>query len=76
MKTGVTTPSIKGLEIAIIIIIIISQDLSCVNRFTPMRTHGESKQKNKEKVKVMRCSIVARQNTMYSRLANYTTSPG
>jgi hypothetical protein len=30
----------------------------------------------KEKVKGMKCGIVARQNTMYSRPASYTKSPG
>jgi hypothetical protein len=60
----------------IIIIIIIKKDLACVNRCAPMQTHGESKQKAKDKVKGMKCCIAAGQNAMYSRPANYTASPG
>jgi hypothetical protein len=59
-----------------IIIIIISRDLTCVNRCTLVQTHGESKQETEEKVKGMKCSVVARQNTMSSRPASYTRSPG
>jgi hypothetical protein len=60
------------LLLRLIIYLYASSDLTCVNQFTPMQTHGESKQcRTDEKLAGMKCSIVARQNTMYSWPASY-----
>jgi hypothetical protein len=70
LTTLLTVPTLRNHLLLLLLLLLLFQEIW--RALVGVQTHGESKQ-TKEKVKGIKCSTVARLNTMCSTPANYTS---